>query len=153
MFRSVVIFLFSMGLTCPQAESGVLSGVSKAARIAKEVSKTASKAAASQKKNPSVDVGLPSVGTTGLTTLLSENGFYILNPAIQTSRAARDVLREKEKKCQKKIKLNSSLKVYEKADVTSVQRLIFNEGEIVCIRSQSEDWVWAKTGFGWIKLK
>ena len=50
MFRSVVIFLFSMGLTCPQAESGVLSGVSKAARIAKEVSKTASKAAASQKK-------------------------------------------------------------------------------------------------------
>ena len=101
MFRSVAIFLFSVGLTCPQADSGVLSGVSKAARIAKEVSKTASKSAPSQKKNPSVDVGLPSVGTTGLTTLLSENGFYILNPAIQTSRAARDVLREKEKNVKK----------------------------------------------------
>ena len=155
MFRSAAIFLFSfsMGLKCLQAEAGVLTSVVKKAAKASLTAKNAARVANEKQLTNSTNSGLPNSGSVGLTSLLTENGFYILNPVLQSSRVARETLREKERKCQKKIKLNSSLKVYEKADVTSVQRLIFNQGEIVCIRSQSEDWVWAKTGFGWIKLK
>ena len=155
MLRLVFILIFScLWLSVNQAEAGILTSVAKKAAKASLAAKNAAKAANEKKQfTNSTNSGLPNSGGVGLTSLLTENGFYILNFALQSSRVAREALRERERKCQKKIKLKSSLKVFEKADVTSAQRLIFNQGETVCIRSQSKDWAWAKTGFGWIKLK
>lgn len=141
-------------LTMPQADAGVLSTLNKAAKTASKAAEVAAKAAAATSKQKKMTTSTgetsPNVGIPGLANLLSPNGFFILNSAIQNSRLARDTIREKTK-CKNKMRIKSSVTVFESANITSPKRLNFIDGEIVCIKSKKEGWV--ETWFGWVPAK
>lgn len=131
------LLLISSWLVPHEAHAGWISKAAKVGKIARKAADAA-------------------VDTTGkviaapVRFALDLNDFIILNSSTQHIRSTRDNLR-KQINCEKKIKIKSNSIVFEKPNINSPQRLIFQQGEVVCVKSES--FGWTKTPFGWVKEK
>ena len=131
----VLSLLFLFYFNAP-AHAGWISTATKAGKVAKKAA----------------DAALDATGkviTAPLKFALDPHGFIVLNSATRHIRSARDSVRD-QIKCEKIIKLKSNLTAFEKPNINSPQRLIFQQGEAVCVKS--ETFGWTKTPFGWINV-
>lgn len=137
----IVLFLTSTLFISSSLEAGVISSAAKAA---KKAAKAAEKAANAATETTGKVIGPP------IKFALDPNGFIILNSSTKHIRTARDELR-KQTECERKVKLKSNSNVFEKPDVSSEIRLVFLQGEAICVKSEFRDWV--ETPFGWVSVK
>ena len=133
----IIILLISSGLMPHEAHAGLISKAAKVAKIAKKATDAAVNAT-------------EKVITAPVKFALDPNGFIILNSSTRHIRSARNSVRE-QVKCENKVKLISDLIVYEEPNINSPQRLVFQQGEVVCVKS--EFFGWTETPFGWVSLQ
>jgi len=143
-FFSVIAFFTLTFFVSSGIEAGVISTAAKAAKKAAKAAEIARKAADAAVNTTGKVIAAP------VRFALDPNGFIILNSSTQHIRSTRDSLR-KQINCEKKIKLKSSSIVFEKPNINSPQRLIFQQGEAVCVKSETFGWI--ETPFGWVKAK
>ena len=141
---SIVLFLTSTLFISSSLEAGVLSSAAKAAKKAAKAAEIAKKAANAATDTTGKIIGPP------IKFALDPNGFIILNSSTKHIRTAREKLRE-QTECERKIKLKSNSNVFEKPNASSEIRLVFLQGEAICVKSEFLDWV--ETPFGWVSVK
>jgi hypothetical protein len=131
------LLLTSSWLMPHEAHAGWISKAAKVGKIAKKAA------------NAATDTTGKIIGPP-IKFALDPNGFIILNSSTKHIRTARDELR-KQTECERKVKLKSNSNVFEKPDVSSEIRLVFLQGEAICVKSEFRDWV--ETPFGWVSVK